>query len=88
MRARVLVLAVNDGDEYVEFAAIADEYVMDSNEKYLPEQVEKAQRDFGRTLAAYGFIDIEIPDTVIAQVLRRHADAGVVVAEAVAEVEA
>jgi hypothetical protein len=30
----------------------------------------------------------QIPDAVIAQVLRRHADAGVVATEAVAEVEA
>jgi hypothetical protein len=85
MKARILVLAVNDGDEYIELACIADEFVMDANERYLPEQVEKARKDFGKSLEAHGFIDVEIPDDVIAQVLRRHADAGVVAAEAVSE---
>jgi hypothetical protein len=86
MRARILVLAVNDGDEYIELAAIADEGVMLANEDYLPSEVDKAVDSLGPALLAHGFIDVEIPDDVIAQVLRRHAAAGVVAAEAVSEV--
>lgn len=83
MKARVLVLAVNDGDEYVELAAIADEGVMDSNERWLDEQVEQAKVDFGKSLDAYGFIDIEIPDGAIAKVTCRQVTVGRVATQVV-----
>jgi hypothetical protein len=90
MKARILVLAVNDGSNArrADAYAIADEFTMDDSPLWLAEQVVKAQGEYGGgDLLAHGFIDVEIPDDVIAQVLRRHADAGVVAAEAVSEVQ-
>lgn len=78
MKARILVTSINDGDQYVELSAIADEGVMENNGGWLDEQVDRVRTDFGRALDAYGFVDIEIPDKVIAEVIRRTADAGVV----------
>lgn len=85
MKARVLVLAVNDGDEYVELAAIADEGVMENNERWMGEQVEQAKADFGKSLDAYGFIDIEIPDGAIAKVTCRQVTVGGVATQVVEE---
>jgi len=83
MKARILVCHVNDGDEYVVLETIADEGVMDANETFLSEEVEKARQTYGKALIAHGFVDVEIPDTVIAKVIRQVATAGVVPAEAV-----
>lgn len=83
MKARILVLAVNDGDEYVELHSIASEATMDNNPDWIEKQAESALSEYDGTIRTYGFIDVEIPDAVIAQVLRRNADAGVIAAEAV-----
>ncbi len=87
MKARVLVLAVNDGDEFVEIGAsriVTPQCTPWSSAVWDQLALEDARLELD--FDAHGFIDVEIPDDVIAQVLRRHADAGVVAAEPVSEV--
>lgn len=84
MRARILVVKVDDGEVYETAYAIADEYTMDNNSDWLQvEQVQKIREDFGKALLSHGFVDIEIPDSAIEAVTRQHVDAGVVEAKGV-----
>ncbi len=88
MKARILVLAVNDGDEYVAAHAVRSSLPgFSDDERVMAEWQESALADanleMGDDIENYGFIDVEIPDDKIDQVLRRHADAGVVAAEVV-----
>ena len=87
MKARILVCAVNDGDSYTVLQSIADEGTMDANDGYLSSEIHEAKSMYGNSLDAYGFVDIEIPDDVIAQVIRRHASAGPVAAVAVEDTD-
>lgn len=85
MRARVLVLAVNDGGrpEVVAGEIITPRSEVVSLAGWEQHVLRGSQRYYGAHLQAHGFVDIEIPDDVIAQVLRRQADAGVVKSEPV-----
>jgi hypothetical protein len=83
VRARIVVVELADYPQNaVELYAIADEYVMDNNPGYLSEQVKKMRAAYGSDVVTHGFVDVEIPDDVIRSVLNRHADAGVIAAEA------
>ena len=73
----------NDGEEYRSAFAIADEMTMDNNESWLDGQVDEMKKMYGTDYVSHGFVDIEIPDAVIASVLRQHMSAGVVQAEGV-----
>lgn len=84
MRARFLVLTIDDEGVQVPVVHGATSILTVDTQD---EMLDAAGLHWGDQIQARGFVDVEIPDDVIAQVLRRHADAGVVAAEAVSEVE-
>jgi hypothetical protein len=83
MKARILALTVDDEGTQASVIHGATSILTVNAEE---EMLDAADQFWGDQIQAHGFIDVEIPDDVIAQVLRRHADAGVVAAEAVSEV--
>lgn len=83
MKARVLVLKVDDGEQYTTLHTLADEFTMDNNSEWLAYEVVKVKEQYGTDLVTHGFIDIEIPDAMIESVTRQHADAGPVDAQEV-----
>jgi hypothetical protein len=83
VKARVLVVKASDGDPYVTPHAIADEYTSEANPEWLDGQVDDFKQKYGSDYICHGFVDIEIPDNVIASVLNQYANAGVVKTEAV-----
>ncbi|GAB6901911.1 hypothetical protein [Kineosporia succinea] len=78
MKALILVAQVVDdtGNEWTEALAIADEGKQRRIPGHLRTMLDFARDDYEQV--HYGYIDIEIPDEVIASVLRQYADAGMV----------
>lgn len=84
MKVRILFIKGNDGSgDYVAPVSIADDMTLDVNDSWQADRIDEAKQMYGSDYVTHGFVDVEIPDAVIASVLNQYADAGLVKASAV-----